>query len=38
LDKAQKKLLKQETLSGTEIVDATARLAAMNAQSRWATA
>src|SRR6266511_455253 len=30
LDKAQKKQLKEETLSGTEIVDATARLAAMN--------
>lgn len=30
LDKAQKKRLKEETLSGTEIVDATARLAAMN--------
>lgn len=30
LDKAQKKKLKEETLSGTEIVDATARLAAMN--------
>jgi type I restriction enzyme M protein len=30
LDKAQKKQLKEETLSGTEIVAATARLAAMN--------
>jgi type I restriction enzyme M protein len=30
LDKSQKKQLKEETLSGTEIVDATARLAAMN--------
>jgi len=30
LDKAQKKRLKEGTLSGTEIVDATTRLAAMN--------
>ncbi len=30
LDREQKKKLKTETLSGTEIVDATARLAAMN--------
>ena len=30
LDKEQKKYLKEEALSGTEIVDATARLAAMN--------
>ena len=30
MDKAKKKKLKEKTLSGTEIVDATARLAAMN--------